>query len=164
MRRNDYLEIIRYHAKDILESKGMNKEKKFIQHGNVSVYEHSINVTIECLKIIEYTNIPVDIKSLIRGSLLHDYFLYDWHIPDKSHNWHGFIHANIALKNAQKDFKLNEIEKNMIKRHMFPLNIIPPKYREGIILCIADKIVATKETIEPYIIKLEKIKTIFSNI
>lgn len=148
---NKYLEMIKYHASDILDSYGIKKEKQLIQHGATSVYEHSINVTKECIKIAEYLNIPVDIKSLIRGALLHDYFLYDWHEKDKSHKWHGFRHAKTALKNAERDFKLTEIEKNMIKTHMFPLNVIPPKYREGIILCIADKIAATKETIEPYI-------------
>lgn len=156
MRKIDYIEIIRYHANDILESKGMNLEKKFIQHGNVTVYEHSISVAIECMKIAEYLNIPVDIKALIRGALLHDYFLYDWHEKDNSHKWHGFTHAKTALKNATRDFNLSEIEKNMIKTHMFPLNIKPPKYREGIILCTADKIVATKETLAPYITKILK--------
>lgn len=145
-----YIEIIKRYAKDILESENMKKEKTLIQHGTTSVFEHSLNVTIECIKIVEYFKISVDIKSLIRGSLLHDYFLYDWHEKDKSHKWHGFRHAKIALKNATRDFELTEIEKNMIKRHMFPLNIIPPKYKEGIILCISDKIVATKETLEPF--------------
>ena len=150
----EYLKMIKYYAKDILESKNMQKEKVLIQHGNTSVYEHSLNVTIECLKIVEHLNITVDIKSLIRGALLHDYFLYDWHEKDKTHKWHGFRHAKTALKNATRDFNLTEIEKNMIKTHMFPLNITPPKYREGIILCIADKIIATKETLEPYINKI----------
>ena len=150
----EYIEKIKYYAQDILQSENMQKEKQLIQHGTTSVFEHSLNVTIECLKIVEYVNIPVDIKSLIRGALLHDYFLYDWHEKDKTHKLHGFRHAKTALKNATRDFNLTEIEKNMIKTHMFPLNITPPKYREGIILCIADKIVATKETIEPYIQKI----------
>ena len=85
---------------------------------------------------------------MIRGALLHDYFLYDWHIPDKNHRLHGFIHAKKALLNASRDFKLNDIEKNMIYTHMFPMNLRIPKYKESIILCIADKIVAIKETIK----------------
>jgi len=52
-----------------------------------------------------------------------------------------------ALLNAEKEFKLDKIEKNMIHRHMFPLTPIPPRYRESIILCIADKICATYETV-----------------
>lgn len=147
----DYMEMIKFYGKEILESENFKKEKQFIQHGTITVYEHSINVAIACLKIAKYINLPVDQKALIRGALLHDYFLYDWHEKDKTHRLHGFTHAKTALKNAEKDYKLTEIEKNMIYCHMFPLNLRIPKYREAVILCIADKIVATIETIKPYI-------------
>ena len=85
-------------------------------------------------------------RALIRGALLHDYFLYDWHEADKSHRFHGFIHAGRALLNAEKDFELSDIERNMIKSHMFPLNPVLPRYRESVILCVADKICAARET------------------
>lgn len=156
MENIDYIELIKYYGSDILKSENMQKEKVFIQHGDVSVYEHSISVALECLKIANNLQIPIDIKSLVRGALLHDYFLYDWHEKDDSHKWHGFRHAKTALENAKKEYILSEIEENMIICHMFPLNIRIPKYRESIILCIADKFVATKETISPYI-KLLKI-------
>ena len=156
MENIDNIELIKYYGSDILKSENMQKEKEFIQHGDVSVYEHSVSVALECLKIANYLQIPIDIKSLIRGALLHDYFLYDWHEKDDSHKWHGFRHAKTALKNAKKEYILSEIEENMIYCHMFPLNLRIPKYRESIILCIADKIVATKETISPCI-KLLKI-------
>ncbi len=146
----DYLEIIKYYGKEILDSKNMQKEKEFMQHGNITVFDHSINVAIECLKLVHRYRIPVDQKTLVRGALLHDYFLYDWHEKDKSHKLHGFIHAEKALTNAEKEYELNEIERNMIYCHMFPLNLRIPKYKESIILTIADKIIATKETLEPY--------------
>lgn len=148
--RIDYMEMIKYYGKEILESKNMQKEKTFMQHGNISVFDHSVAVTIKCLKIAHKLGIPVDQKTLIRGALLHDYFLYDWHESDKSHRLHGFTHAKKALLNAEKKYELNDIERNMIYCHMFPLNLRIPKFRESIILCIADKIVATKETLEPY--------------
>lgn len=147
----DYIEMIKYYGKEILESENMQKEKTFIQHGSISVFDHSVAVAVKCLKIAHNLGIPVDQKALIRGALLHDYFLYDWHESDKSHRLHGFTHAKKALQNAEKEYELNEIERNMIYCHMFPLNLRIPKYRESLILCIADKIVATKETLEPYI-------------
>ena len=40
---------------------------------------------------------------------------------------------------------MGDIERDIIKRHMFPLNIRPPKYRESWIVCLADKICAVNE-------------------
>ena len=99
-----------------------------------------------CLAIVDKFDIKVDKRSLVRGALLHDYFLYDWHDDDPSHRLHGFTHAERALKNASNDFALNDIEKDMIYCHMFPLNISRvPRYNESLILCVADKISALKK-------------------
>ena len=133
------------YGKDILKSKGMKAEKKFMHHGQTSCFLHSLRVAEVSAKIAYMLHINVDISSLIRGALLHDYFLYDWHLPDDSHRMHGLIHAKNALKNAENDFLLNNIEKDIIKKHMFPLNISPPIYRESWIVCIVDKICAAME-------------------
>ena len=145
---NDFeKEIINKVGADILNSNGMALEKGFIQHGNVSVCEHSLSVAVMCLRIKKYLPFKVNTRSLVRGALLHDYFLYDWHVADKSHKWHGFRHARSSWKNARRDFALNAVEENMILSHMFPLNLSVPKYRESVILCIADKICALSETV-----------------
>ncbi len=122
---------------------------RYMQHGDTSVFRHSVSVAYFSYYLALKMNAPVDIHSLIRGALLHDYFLYDWHEKDASHKWHGFHHAERACENAMRDIPdLNEIEKDMIKCHMFPLNIIPPKYMEGWILCCADKICSGAETVK----------------
>ncbi len=121
-------------------------EKKYSQHGSTSVYEHSIHVACISLRIAQKLPFQVDTDCLLRGALLHDYFLYDWHEKDKSHRLHGFFHPRKALHNAQEDFSLNKIEENIILRHMFPLTPIPPIYREAWIVCLADKYCALKET------------------
>lgn len=141
----DWEKTIMYYASDILLSSRMQSEKRFIQHGTVSVYEHSLGVTCLCLIIAGKLHLRVDRRALIRGALLHDYFLYDWHVPDKSHRLHGFTHAGQALKNAEQDFELGDIERDMIEKHMFPLNVKPPKYKESVLLCVADKICAARE-------------------
>lgn len=143
---NIYNIIYKYGA-DILGSENMELEKHFIQHGSVSVYQHSLNVTVCCVRIADKLPFKVNMRSLVRGALLHDYFLYDWHVPDKSHRLHGFRHANFAFKNASAEYPLNSIEADMIKRHMFPLNPVPPRYIESAILCTADKFCALKETL-----------------
>ena len=142
--------ILRYGA-DILASSGMQMERTLIQHGSVSVLAHSIGVAYLCLMIAGFFHLRVDRRSMVRGALLHDYFLYDWHERDASHRLHGFRHPKRALQNAQRDFTLNENEQNIIRRHMFPLTPIPPKTREGAIVCAADKICALLETLSiPY--------------
>ena len=141
-----YKNIIEKHGLDILSSKGMEIEKKCTQHGSFSVYDHSLYVTSMCIGLAKKLHLKVNEKALVRGALLHDYFLYDWHEPKKENRIHGFTHPGKALKNAEKDFKLGRIERDMIRKHMFPLTPKPPRYKESIILCLADKICATYET------------------
>lgn len=119
----------------------------YIQHGTVSVYEHCLSVTRCSCHIARLLRIPIDRRSLIRGALLHDYFLYDWHEKGGDHRLHGFHHPARALKNAREDFNLTNVESNIILRHMFPLVPVPPTFREGWIVCLADKVCATKETL-----------------
>lgn len=88
----------------------------------------------------------VDRKALVKGALLHDYFLYDWHEKNKNHRLHGFYHPRHALRNAMQDYNISDKEADIILKHMFPLTIIPPNNREAWIVCMADKICATYET------------------
>ena len=153
----DLKNLLLLHGQDILFAPGMQREKDFMQHGKVSVFEHSVGVTLVSLMLAEKFNMKVDTRALVRGSLLHDYFLYDWHDYHPEVGLHGFTHAKIAMENACRDFDLNEIEKDMIARHMFPLNLKPPKYRESRILCIADKMAAACETFRiPYLAEVIK--------
>lgn len=134
---------------EIRESSRFKNSKQFIQHGKTSVYMHSVSVAYMSCYIAEKYNLSVDYYSLITGALLHDYFLYDWHDKEDGHKRpHGFYHPSAALANAEGDFEINSRTKNIIKRHMFPLTPIPPVCLEGWVVCIADKICSTKETIK----------------
>ena len=125
--------------------------RSFIQHGDVSVYEHVLSVaqtSIRMASALSRVGVKVDAHALVRGALLHDYFLYDWHDPDPSHRLHGFRHPYAALRRAEEDFDLSSLERNIIVRHMFPLVPIPPACREAWIVCLADKACALGETID----------------
>ena len=91
-------DTVMLYGKDIILSEGMQSTKKYIQHGDTSVYEHCINVACLCVLIAAYFHIKVNQRNLVRGALLHDYFLYDWHVADDSHKWHGFTHPRTALR------------------------------------------------------------------
>ena len=127
----------------------MLESHQYMQHGTTSVFRHSVAVAYYSYYLAWKIHAPVEERSLIRGALLHDYFLYDWHEKDDSHKWHGFFHPGKALENAKRDIPdLNEVEQNMILRHMFPLTPLPPKYMESWILCYADKACSSVETVK----------------
>ncbi|MCR4556767.1 MAG: HD domain-containing protein [Saccharofermentans sp.] len=124
--------------------------KKYTQHGRTTVFEHCVAVAKYSLLIAYYLervlSISIDKDSLVRGALLHDYFLYDWHIKGHAQGLHGFTHPSVAMRNAVRDFDLNRIEKDVIVKHMFPLTPFPPRYLESYIVSVADKWCATAET------------------
>ena len=65
------------------------------------------------------------------------------------------MHPQIALKNASEIFSLNELEKDIILKHMWPVTFSFPKYRESYIVTIMDKYSACLET---YLYLQEKLK------
>ena len=133
--------------KELDEQGRMKYTQRYMQHSDISVYKHCISVAYTSVELVERFSLNVNRKELIRGALLHDYFLYDWHEKNAGHRFHGFIHAGRALQNAKNDFELTRREENIISRHMFPLNIVPPMCKEAWLVCLADKICASKETI-----------------
>lgn len=149
MKKKHHHKIKKY-GRDVLKSENFLKSAEFMQHGTISVKEHSVRVAGASLRAAEFFekfNIKCDEQALVRGALLHDYFLYDWHEKDLWHNWHGFRHAKTALKNAETEYDLTPIEKDIIEKHMFPLNFKPPVCREAWIVNIADTYCSFQETV-----------------
>lgn len=148
-REKQFRRQIREAGADILASVNFQLTREHIQHGTVTVHAHCINVAKNSLLLADKLKIRVKRRELIRGALLHDYFLYDWH--DKDHinpfKLHGFFHPGRALKNATRDFELTEREKDIIRKHMWPMTIIPPMCREAWIVTAADKWVSLLETL-----------------
>ena len=137
-------------ARQLAQAGRLDLTHEFIQHGDVTVYAHVTSVARTSLSLAERlgrAGISVDRGSLLRGALLHDYFLYDWHDSDPSHRLHGFRHPFFALARAEEDFELTPRERNIIVRHMFPLVPVPPTCREAWIVCLADKWCALRETV-----------------
>ena len=140
---------IRNAAPDIFGSDNFERTKSHIQHGNMTVNAHCQNVAKYSLIIRDKLHIKCSEKELIRGALLHDYFLYDWHTtkPESIFKLHGFNHPTIALENAAKEYELTPREQEIIKKHMWPLTVVPPTCREAWIVTMADKWCSLLETI-----------------
>ena len=138
-------------AREVLRGKRYKEMKQFYSHSDITVYTHCIKVAAAAFSFVCKHGIPCDRKALVRGALLHDYYLYDWHDPNKGFRWHGFKHHRFALQNATRDYLLSPREKKIIYSHMFPLTFwCLPTCREAWIVSIADKIVATEETLKKY--------------
>ena len=141
------LALLARYGGDILSAAAMRTQENYTQHGTTSVYLHCVNVAYISVQLALFLRLHVNYRALVRGALLHDYFLYDWHVPSETHRGHGFTHAHTALRNASRDFTLNAVERDVIARHMFPLNLTPPRYRESVLVCLADKFCAVTETL-----------------
>ena len=148
----DYLklknaDIILKHGSDILSDEAFLTQREYLQHGTVSVYDHVIYVADKSLSYAKKLHLKVDERALVRGALLHDYYLYDWHIHGAFYRGHIIKHPREAAAKAKQDFRVSKKEENMIRRHMFPLTITPPRYREGWLISWADKTSAVSETL-----------------
>ena len=153
---NTYLDEILPFVKDLEDKGRYSMLKDFYQHGNTTVYSHCLDVAAKSLYLADEYKANIDRKSLIYGALLHDYFLYDWHDTPKEYGLHGFTHPMTAMKNARQDYDIDAKTAWIIRTHMFPLVPIAPKSKEGWIVCIADKMCASHETIAPYLVMLRR--------
>lgn len=130
---------------DLLADKTVLSMDNYIQHSNITCLEHCRHVSYYSFVLCKM--LKLDYKAAARAGLLHDYFLYDWHGCEVS--WHGFRHPYIALTNADRDFELSARERDIIKKHMWPLTPVPPKYPESLIVTLSDKYCALIEVIHP---------------
>lgn len=131
-------QLMRAQLGQLLQSTRLWESRQYVQHGDTSCYLHSIAVAWYSLRLARRLGLAVHAEELVRGALLHDYFLYDWHQKD-SPRLHGLRHPFIALENASQCCQLTKREKQIIQRHMFPLVPLPPLCREALLVCLVDK-------------------------
>lgn len=136
---------------DLINNETVRKMKNFKQHYDTSTYDHCLNVAYLSYTVCK--KLKLDYISATRAAMLHDLFLYDWRNSKKLLNLekpHAFIHPKIAFENASKLFTLNEKEKDIILKHMWPVTISLPKYRESYIITLMDKLSAIQESYQFY--------------
>lgn len=126
---------------DIIDHKLFLSMGSYRHHAKVSCLDHTLQVADLVYTMARCWGL--DYHSATRGALLHDFYLYDWHTGGPG--LHGLKHARIALRNAESVFSLNDIEKNAILRHMWPLTPIPPRYPESLLVSLADKVSCYRE-------------------
>lgn len=142
-------------ASAILNDELMLSTRAYTQHADISVYTHCVMVARYSARLSRFLHLKCSTESLIRGALLHDFFLYDWHIAKSKEigGLHGFVHPVIAAENAKKRFTLTDREYNIIIRHMWPLTLTRiPVSKEGWVVSLVDKYCSLLETLRlsPY--------------
>ena len=134
-------------TQDILKNREFKKLESFPHH-RITRLEHCKRVSYLSYKVCKKLNL--DYVSAARGGLLHDFFLNKYTLS----NTRKLLlnHPVIAVRNAKKHFKLNDKEVNIIKCHMFPMNLkYIPKYKESYVVSIVDKVCWAYEKITSHI-------------
>ncbi len=126
------------------------KLKDCNHHFGKTRLNHVLDVSWLSFKISKYFNL--NCQAAARGALLHDLFHYDW--LREGPRWHGFRHPAIALRNASQAIELTDMEQDIIKKHMWPLTLVPPKYAESWIVCLADIYCSWRDYIAPLLLSL----------
>lgn len=135
---------------DLMENPVVKEMKTYNHHSHTSCYQHSVHVSYYNYLICK--KFGWDTKAAAKGGLLHDLFLYDWHgrKPEEGERLHGFEHPTKALKNARNTVALTEKEGDIISKHMFPLTVTPPKYKESYVIVMTDKFCSFGEVMDRF--------------
>ena len=129
-------------VKSILRDNNFKKTYN-IEHHGISRMEHSLKVSYYAYKIAKKFNL--NYVAVARGGLLHDFYL-DGDERNKANRFlDTFRHPKKALDTSSKLFNINDIEKNIIVSHMFPIYYKLPRYPESIVVNIVDKVIGGGE-------------------
>lgn len=141
----EFLHII----KDLTENCKVQELKNYRQHYNTSRFAHCLQVSYISYLICK--KLKLDYKAAARSGMLHDLFLYDWRKKSNERQpYHGFSHPRTALENSLEVTNLSIKEQDIIVKHMWPLTVILPKYKESYIVCFVDKYCTLAETFRYY--------------
>lgn len=133
---------------------------------SITCFDHSILVAYICY--ILAPKFRCNIHSSVKAGLLHDLYLSYREDSNISLWKHLSVHPDKAIENAAC-FNLSESEKNMIKKHMWPINIsLIPNTKEEVLINVADKISTIIEIsglywVLRFINKLRALKPKFTN-
>lgn len=135
---------------DLVNNKTVQKMKDYKQHYETTCFDHCKMVAYYSYLLCKKYNL--DYISAARAGMLHDLFLYNWRFrEDGRKGLHAFTHPKTAFENASKLFDLNEKEKDIILKHMWPVTFFSfPKYTESYIITLVDKYCALQESIKAY--------------
>lgn len=145
-KKTKHMRIYKSCVRDMIAHEKVKSMEDYTAHHDVDTLAHSLFVSYWSFLVCK--KMKMNYRLAARGALLHDFYLYDWHTPDIREGLHGFTHPATSLTNAKKYFKISDLEHDIIVKHMWPLTILPPKYKETYVVIFVDKVCATLETLK----------------
>lgn len=128
-------------ARPLLERPELARLSQYPHHLSKTRLEHVNEVAY--LSYVWGTRLSLDVNAIVRASLLHDLFYYDW--QSEGPRLHGLRHPRIALENARRVTDLSKVEEDIIMKHMWPLTVAPPLYPESLVVSAADTFCAVRD-------------------
>ena len=126
---------------DLLADSKVQDMKLYRHHGDVTTHRHSVYVSYTVMQMCAQLH-EKDMRTIVRTSLLHDFYLYEWYTEKHEEN-HIWYHPKMALHNVEEHFRaVSPMQRNMILSHMFPLSNERPASRGAWLLTCADKFCA----------------------
>lgn len=148
---NEFINII----SDIIKNAKVQEMKNYRQHYTTSCFDHCLVASYFCYQFCKKHNL--DYVSCSRAAMVHDLFLYDWRKRQNGRKGlHAFTHPRTSYENANSLFVLNDIEKDIILKHMWPVTPALPKFKESFVLTVIDKRCAINEAIREMRAKYSK--------
>lgn len=135
------------------------QETRNIEHHGITRFEHSLKVSYYSYKIAK--TFRLDYEETAVGGLLHDFFISPQNMTTKEKAESYFTHPKKALNTAISEFDLSAKEQDIIRSHMFPMNISIPKYMESWIVSAVDKCIAVEELSIKFKLKIKYAYALF---
>ena len=140
-------------AKDIIRSKRFQSGRRIPHHKDVSVARHALaaaQIGAKMCDKLKKVGIQVSKEDVIDTCLLHDIGMTEEKVFKSPSFIKAYTHPEEGARIAKEEYGANEVQCDAIRRHMWPICIVPPKHPEGWLVIGADKLAAWREVISHF--------------
>ena len=145
--------LIKRFGNDILKSEEFEAALTQTHHHRSSVGDHSIMTAragLTMCNLMKKAGVHIDQRKVVRISLLHDLGMLGRDERYRNNFMCGYLHPKNSAVTAQKLWSdIDRKSVRAIESHMWPLSPCMPRSKEAVILCLADKVTAIGDRINP---------------
>ena len=136
---------------DIVRSDRFQKAWTIDHHIRYNVAVHSLEAACYALRIARWLKrrgIKVNEEDVVRAALLHDIGMTEDRVSKSPSYMKAYTHPRAGYRIAKDEFSANKVQLEAIRRHMWPICVLPPLHLTGWIVLTADKASASREAKE----------------